>query len=80
MMYKSITFCGLCIILAACGGEPDEAQHGPYDGGVSTQYEYDALGRLVVYKVDGGVHTEYCLDAAGNRNVVSDSETGCAEL
>ena len=44
-------------LLAACGGEPEEAKFGPYEGGVSMRYEYDALGRLVVYEVDGDVHT-----------------------
>lgn len=68
---------GMCVLLSACGGEPEEAKFGPYEGGVSARYEYDALGRLVAYKVDGEIHTEYCLDDAGNRTKVSSNSTGC---
>lgn len=71
---------GACLLLAACGGEPEEAKFGPYDGGVSMRYEYDALGRLAVYKVDGDIRTEYCLDAAGNRTKVSTKNTDCTNL
>lgn len=68
---------GICLLLTACGGEPENPEFGPYEGGVSMQYEYDTLGRLVVYEVDGDVHTRYCLDAAGNRKKVSTNSTTC---
>jgi hypothetical protein len=71
---------GMCMLLAACGGEPEDAKFGPYEGGVSMRYEYDALGRLVIYEVDGDVHTQYCLDAAGNRTMVSATNTNCNNL
>ncbi len=45
--------------------------------GITTNYAYDALGRLTCVTISDGHYTTYGLDAADNRRQVTTNTTGC---
>lgn len=52
-----------CLLLGFAGLRAEAA---------TTEYKYDALGRLILVTHDNGIQTNYMLDAAGNRTQVTD--------
>lgn len=47
---------------------------------VTLEYQYDALGRLVIVNEDDSLKTKYCYDPAGNRHNVVEVGGNCTSL